>query len=92
MNPVGLVDFLSRDNRFSLQDREVERLNDTRKALGETNKMLTDANIRIVNTEERVAELFIALNETRKRLNFDTKVIVDLQEKIAKINSKLGLP
>ena len=70
------------DARGRLQDREVERLNDTIKVLNATNKLLGDAMKQIVFNN--------GVTNDSLKLVF-TKFIV-LEEKIAKINSKLGLP
>ena len=77
------------DARGRLQDREVERLNDTIKVLNATNKVLGDTNKVLGDAMKQIVFNNGVTNDSLK-LVF-TKFIV-LEEKIAKINSKLGLP
>ena len=84
------------DARGRLQDSEVERLDDTIKVLNATNKVLGDTNQVLGDTNKVLGDAMKQIVFNNGVTNDSLKTIfmqfVVLEEKIAKINSKLGLP
>ena len=77
------------DARGRLQDSEVERLDDTIKVLNATNKVLGDTNKVLGDAMKQIVFNNGVTNDSLKTIFMQ---FVVLEEKIAKINSKLGLP